>query len=53
MVQLYGMDALRIGLTISGYGIPGLIFSPLIGKAVNRWGASLAHFTRLGNCGAS
>lgn len=38
MVQRYDMDALRIGLTILGYGIPGLIFSPLIGKAVDRWG---------------
>lgn len=36
--QRYDMDALRIGLTILGYGIPGLIFSPLIGKAVDRWG---------------
>lgn len=38
MVQRYDMDALSIGLTILGYGIPGLIFSPLIGKAVDRWG---------------
>ncbi|HEY9888023.1 MAG TPA: MFS transporter [Candidatus Obscuribacterales bacterium] len=38
MVQRYEMDALRIGLTILGYGIPGLILSPLIGKAVDRWG---------------
>lgn len=38
MTQRYGMDALSIGLTILGYGIPGLIFSPLIGKAVDRWG---------------
>lgn len=36
--QRYDMDAFRIGLTILGYGIPGLIFSPLIGKAVDRWG---------------
>ncbi|MBD2233430.1 MFS transporter [Phormidium tenue] len=38
MTQRYDMDALGIGLTILGYGIPGLIFSPLIGKAVDRWG---------------
>ncbi|MBD1919318.1 MULTISPECIES: MFS transporter [Cyanophyceae] len=38
MTQRYDMDALSIGLTILGYGIPGLIFSPLIGKAVDRWG---------------
>lgn len=38
MSQRYDMGALQIGLTILGYGIPGLIFSPLIGKAVDRWG---------------
>jgi predicted MFS family arabinose efflux permease len=38
MSQRYDMDGLRIGLTILGYGIPGLIFSPMIGKAVDRWG---------------
>lgn len=38
MTQRYDMDALSIGLTILGYGIPGLIFSPLIGKAVDCWG---------------
>ncbi|MCM1981614.1 MFS transporter [Lyngbya confervoides] len=38
MSQRYDMNALQIGLTILGYGIPGLIFSPLIGRAVDRWG---------------
>lgn len=38
MSERYDMGALQIGLTILGYGIPGLIFSPLIGKAVDRWG---------------
>jgi predicted MFS family arabinose efflux permease len=32
------MDALSIGLTILGYGIPGLLLSSLIGQAVDRWG---------------
>lgn len=36
--QRYEMDTLSIGLNMLGYGIPGLIFSPLIGKAVDRWG---------------
>lgn len=36
--QRYEMDTLSIGLNILGYGVPGLIFSPLIGKAVDRWG---------------
>lgn len=36
--QRYDMDALNIGPTILGYGIPGLLFSALIGRAVDRWG---------------
>lgn len=36
--QRYEMDALGIGLTILGYGIPGLLLSALIGRAVDRWG---------------
>jgi predicted MFS family arabinose efflux permease len=36
--QRYNMDALSIGLTILGYGIPGLVLSSLIGRAVDRWG---------------
>jgi predicted MFS family arabinose efflux permease len=36
--QRYNMDALSIGLTILGYGIPGLLLSSLIGKVVDRWG---------------
>ncbi|MBW4452806.1 MAG: MFS transporter [Nostoc indistinguendum CM1-VF10] len=36
--QRYNMDALSIGLTILGYGIPGLLLSSLIGRSVDRWG---------------
>jgi predicted MFS family arabinose efflux permease len=36
--QRYNMNALNIGLTILGYGIPGLLLSSLIGRAVDRWG---------------
>jgi predicted MFS family arabinose efflux permease len=38
LAQRYSMDALSIGLTILGYGIPGLLLSSLIGRAVDRWG---------------
>ncbi|MBZ8178738.1 MAG: MFS transporter [Oscillatoria sp. PMC 1051.18] len=36
--QRYNMNALSIGLTILGYGVPGLLLSSLIGRAVDRWG---------------
>ncbi|QYO62883.1 MFS transporter [Leptolyngbya sp. 7M] len=36
--QRYDMNAFNIGLTILGYGIPGLLFSAPIGKAVDFWG---------------
>lgn len=38
LAQRYELSALGIGLAIFGYGIPGLIFSPFIGRAVDRWG---------------
>jgi len=38
LAQRYQLSALGIGLAIFGYGIPGLIFSPFIGRAVDRWG---------------
>ncbi|WP_024546370.1 MFS transporter [Picosynechococcus sp. NKBG15041c] len=36
--QRFAMSPLNIGLTILGYGIPGLLLSAWIGKAVDRWG---------------
>ena len=36
--QAYEMGEVGIGLTILGYGIPGLLFSFLIGRAADRWG---------------
>jgi predicted MFS family arabinose efflux permease len=36
--QRYQLGEVGIGLAIFGYGIPGLLFSALIGKAVDRWG---------------
>lgn len=38
LAERYNMSALNIGLTILGYGIPGLLLSSLIGQAVDRWG---------------
>lgn len=36
--QRFTMSPLNIGLTILGYGVPGLLLSAWIGKAVDRWG---------------
>jgi predicted MFS family arabinose efflux permease len=36
--QRYNLGEIGIGLAIFGYGVPGLIFSPLIGRAADRWG---------------
>ncbi|MBE9051472.1 MFS transporter [Nostocales cyanobacterium LEGE 11386] len=36
--QRYNLGVTGIGLAIFGYGIPGLLLSPIIGKAVDRWG---------------
>lgn len=34
----YGLGEIGIGLAILGYGMPGFLFGPLIGRAANRWG---------------
>lgn len=34
----YGLDEIGIGLALLGYGLPGFIFGPLIGRAADRWG---------------
>lgn len=36
--QHYGLNATGIGLSILGYGIPGLLFGPLIGRLADRFG---------------
>jgi len=38
LVQRYDLGEVGIGLAIFGYGVPGLIFSPAIGRAADRWG---------------
>lgn len=37
-IRRYGLGELGIGLALLGYGVPGFLFGPLIGRAVDRWG---------------
>lgn len=34
----YALEEVGIGLALLGYGIPGLLFGPIIGRAADRWG---------------
>lgn len=34
----YGLGEVGIGLAILGYGIPGFLLGPIIGRAADRWG---------------
>ena len=34
----YGVGPVGIGLALLGYGVPGFLFGPLIGRAADRWG---------------
>jgi len=34
----YGLNQLHIGLALLGYGIPGLLFGPLLGRFADRYG---------------
>jgi len=34
----YGVGPVGVGLALLGYGVPGFLFGPLIGRAVDRWG---------------
>jgi predicted MFS family arabinose efflux permease len=36
--QQYNLGTAAIGLALLGYGVPGLLFSPAIGRAADRWG---------------
>jgi predicted MFS family arabinose efflux permease len=36
--QRYGLGPTGIGLALLGYGVPGFLFGPLIGRAADRWG---------------
>lgn len=36
--QRYGLGEVGIGLAILGYGVPGLLFGAMIGRAADKWG---------------
>ena len=36
--QRYGLGPVGIGLALLGYGVPGFLFGPLIGRAADKWG---------------
>ncbi len=38
MTRRYGLGEVGIGLALLGYGIPGFLFGPLIGRAADHWG---------------
>lgn len=38
--ERYGLGEVGIGLALLGYGIPGFLFGPLIGRAADHWGRS-------------
>ncbi len=38
LAEHYGLGETGIGLALLGYGIPGFLFGPLIGRAADRWG---------------
>ena len=40
-VRRYGLGEIGIGLALLGYGVPGFLLGPMIGRAADRWGRSL------------
>ena len=36
--QRHNLGAVGIGLGLLGYGVPGFVFGPIIGRAADRWG---------------
>src|SRR5204862_7967777 len=34
----YGLGEVGIGLALLGYGVPGFLLGPIIGRAADRWG---------------
>ncbi len=38
LVERYHLSEVGIGLALLGYGVPGFLFGPLIGRAADRWG---------------
>jgi predicted MFS family arabinose efflux permease len=37
-VRRYDLGGIGIGLALLGYGVPGLLFGPMIGRLADRWG---------------
>jgi len=37
-VERYGLSEVGIGLALLGYGVPGFLLGPIIGRAADRWG---------------
>ncbi|MBX9625541.1 MAG: hypothetical protein K2X82_17170 [Gemmataceae bacterium] len=37
-VERYGLGEVGIGLALLGYGVPGFLLGPVIGRAADRWG---------------
>lgn len=37
-VQRYSLNEVGIGLALLGYGVPGFVLGPVIGRAADRWG---------------
>jgi predicted MFS family arabinose efflux permease len=38
LVERYHLSEVGIGLALLGYGVPGFLFGPFIGRAADRWG---------------
>jgi predicted MFS family arabinose efflux permease len=36
--QRHGLGPVGVGLALLGYGVPGFLFGPLVGRAADRWG---------------
>lgn len=40
LARRHGLHEAGIGLALLGYGVPGFLFGPIIGRAADRWGRS-------------
>jgi predicted MFS family arabinose efflux permease len=49
----YGLGGIGIGLALLGYGVPGFLLGPPIGRAADRWGRSRILPTGLAIAGGS
>jgi predicted MFS family arabinose efflux permease len=49
----YGLGEVGIGLALLGYGVPGFLFGPVIGRLADRWGRARLIPLGLATAGAS